>query len=317
MLQDLLSEHGYRVDMATRPERAITQLEEIPYDLVISDYKMPVMDGADLLEKSRELYPGLPFILVSGLMNTPELVKVANMGVTLVIEKPLDTKSFLDQVSRFSSPLTADEREQLAREGQAGLGQAVASGLPSEPRFFRAHNLSASRFLQGLWSIAQKGSECFLLEPKGSDAELLLKDLSKWRGYDDRPIAEMVLPDFLEDGLRQVREVLADSERSRVVAFRLESLAQIRVAQELTKAVRAGIESSKSILLAYLVAGDCEQATEFKKLTGKQGVVLPAMRFRSSDVAAYARRFARIATDRSAQKLSAEFTAEAGLALLT
>ncbi|HAQ57674.1 MAG TPA: hypothetical protein DCR32_01440, partial [Opitutae bacterium] len=57
MLHDLLRENNYRVDMATRPERAIDQLKEIPYDLVISDYKMPVMDGAEFLREARELYP--------------------------------------------------------------------------------------------------------------------------------------------------------------------------------------------------------------------------------------------------------------------
>lgn len=316
MLQDLLLEHGYRVDMATRPERAIAQLEEIPYDLVISDYKMPVMDGADLLKKSRELYPGLPFILVSGLMNTPELVKVSNMGVTLVMEKPLDTQAFLDQVSRFSSPLTGEEREQLVREGQAELGQAAAPGFPSEPRFFSAHNLSAIRFLQALWSVARKGRAIYLMEPQGSDLELVLKDLSNWRGNDDRLMAEFGLPDTLEAGLSRIREVLADVEKSRVVIFRLESLAQIAPARDLRDAMQDEIEGADSILLAYLFSGDAGQAAEFKELTGNQGVVLPCMRTRPSDVAEYARRFARIATDRAAQKLSADFTTEAVFTLL-
>lgn len=317
MLQDLLREHGYRVDMATRPERAITQLEEIPYDLVISDYKMPVMDGADLLKKSRELYPGLPFILVSGLMNTPELVKVANMGVTLVMEKPLDTRAFLEQVSRFSSPLTEEEREQLAGEGQVEHGQVAAPSFPSEPRFFSAHNLLASRFLQALWSVAQNGREFYILEPQGSDGELVLKDLSNWRGNDDRPITEFALPDTVEDGLGKIREVLADSEMSRVITFRLETPTQIAKARELTAAVPSGIVGADSLLLVYRIIGGARHAGEFKKLTGKQGAVLPEMRLRPSDMAAYAKRFARIATDRSAQKLSAEFTVEAGLALLT
>jgi CheY-like chemotaxis protein len=317
MLQDLLREHGYRVDMATRPERALAQLEEIPYDLVISDYKMPVMDGADLLKKSRELYPGLPFILVSGLMNTPELVKVSNMGVTLVMEKPLDTRAFLDQVSRFSSPLNDEEREQLAREGQMKRGQTATPGFPSEPRFFSANNLSASRFLEALWSVARKGRAIYILEPQGSDAELVLKDLSNWRGNDDRLIAEFALPDTLEDGLSKIREVLADGEKSRVVIFRLESLSQIARARELNEAIPAEIEEPESILIAYLITGGSAHVAEFKELTGTQGAVLPGMRTRPSDVAAYARRFARIATDRSAKKLSAEFTTEAGLALLT
>jgi CheY-like chemotaxis protein len=317
MLQDLLREHGYRVDIATRPERAIAQLEEIPYDLVISDYKMPVFDGADLLKKSRELYPSLPFILVSGLMNTPELVKVANMSVTLVMEKPLDTQAFLDQVARFSSPLTEEEREQLAREGKVGACQATAPGFPSEPRFFSAHNPSASRFLQALWSAVQKGWEFYILEPRGSDAELVLKDLSNWRGYADRPIADFDLPGSTEDGLRIIGEVLADAEKSRVVTFRLESIAQIAKARELTSAARESLSDSGHLVLAYRLSGCAEQAVEFKKLTGKQGAVLPEMRLRPSDVAAYSRRFARIATDRSAKKSSAEFTPELGLALLT
>lgn len=61
MLQHLLQAHGYQVDMSTRPELAIERLQEIPYDLVISDYKMPILDGSDFLRKARELYPNLPF----------------------------------------------------------------------------------------------------------------------------------------------------------------------------------------------------------------------------------------------------------------
>lgn len=318
MLQDLLRENGYRVDMATRPERALAQLEEIPYDLVISDYKMPVMDGADLLKKSRELYPGLPFILVSGLLNTPELVKVANMSVTLVMEKPLDTQAFLDQVARFSAPLSDEEREQLAREGQVGSGPAAASKLPNEPRFYSAHNPLASRFLQTVWTIAEKKNELYILEPRGGDAELVLKDVSGWLGNDDRPMAEFALPDTTKGGLSQVGEALADGDTSGVIIFRLDSPAQITQAREISRAFEHETETIDSrTLLAFIISGGPESAADFEKLAGRQGAIAPEMRMRPSDVAAYARRFARIATDRAEQKLSAEFTTEAGLALLT
>ena len=157
MLQDLLRGNNFRVDMATRPERAINQLEEIPYDLVISDYKMPVMDGADLLKRARELYPNLPFILVSGLMNTPELVKVANMSVTLVMEKPLDTEAFLKQVARFSEPMTDEEKTAQAKKTEVSDSEIddVASCYPEEPRFFSAVSATGKRFMQNAWSIAQ------------------------------------------------------------------------------------------------------------------------------------------------------------------
>ena len=167
MLQDLLRENNYLVDMATRPERAIAQLEEIPYDLVISDYKMPVMDGSDFLKKSRELYPNLPFILVSGLMNTPELVKVANMSVTLVMEKPLDTEAFLRHVARFSEPMSEEEKAEYVLQGPAESSEVVSLSYPEEPRFFSASNFLTNRFLQSVWAAANEGSEIFLLDSSG------------------------------------------------------------------------------------------------------------------------------------------------------
>jgi len=253
MLQDLLRENNYRVDMATRPERAITQLEEIPYDLIISDYKMPVMDGADFLKKARELYPDLPFILVSGLMNTPELVKVANMSVTLVMEKPLDTEAFLQHVARFTDPLTEGEKAQLAAEGQSAADAAAALSYPEEPRSCSASNFLANRVLQSAWGIAKEGSELFILEPNGGDAELVIKDLSNWRGNADMPVDVITFSESNDDALAALRDVLADFEKSRVVGVRLKAVPDIARARKLTELVQREVEGSESLLLVYIV----------------------------------------------------------------
>ncbi len=315
MLQDLLRENNYRVDMATRPERAITQLEEIPYDLVISDYKMPVMDGADFLKKARELYPNLPFILVSGLMNTPELVKVANMSVTLVMEKPLDTETFLQAVARFSDPMTDEEKQQLAKEAQSTVGEPAALSYPEEPRFFSASNFLANRFLQKAWGISKDGKELFILEPVGSDVELAIKDISLWRGNGDMPVEFITLPESNDDAVAQLRGVLADSEKSRVVGVHLKAAADIARARKLTETVQREVEGSESLLLAYVVVVDGATA-EFEEAAGECGVILPRICLRPSDLAIYVRRMARIAAERAGCSKCAEFSAEAIFALL-
>jgi CheY-like chemotaxis protein len=318
MLQDLLRENNYRVDMATRPERAITQLEEIPYDLVISDYKMPVMDGADFLKKARELYPNLPFILVSGLMNTPELVKVANMSVTLVMEKPLDTGTFLQHVARFSDPMTDVEKEQCAKDGESAASEAIALSFPEEPRFFSASNFLANRFLQSAWSIAKTGKELFLLEPVGSDAELALKDLSYWRGNGDMPVEVISLPATNDEAMANLRTVLSDFEKSRLVGVRLGSIDEMPRACKLTELAQREVEGSESLLLVYIVTadGDSEQYKQFEEVAADRGVVVPGISLRPSDVAVYARRVARIAAERAGRSQCAEFTPEAVYALL-
>lgn len=317
MLQDLLRENNYRVDMATRPERAIDQLEEIPYDLVISDYKMPVMDGAVFLKKSRELYPNLPFILVSGLMNTPELVKVANMSVTLVMEKPLDTEAFLKQVARFSEPMTEEEKSAHVLELEETSVEAgeVVSSYPEEPRFFSAVSAAAKRFMQNAWSIASASKELFILEPTGGDAELAAKDISAWRGNSDLPVASFDLPESNEPALAKLRDIFSGLDQSNTVCIRLTSGSQIAQARELTQAATTQVEGGENMLLIYALEAD--EAPTYLSETGAQGAVLPALNERATDTASYARRFARIASERSGKKNCSEFTAESVYLLLS
>ncbi|MDQ8194925.1 response regulator [Coraliomargarita sp. SDUM461004] len=317
MLQDLLRENSYRVDMATRPERAITQLEEIPYDLVISDYKMPVMDGADFLKKARELYPNLPFILVSGLMNTPELVKVANMSVTLVMEKPLDTEVFLQHVARFSAPMTDIEKEQFVQEGASLASERVAHSYPEEPRFFSASNFLSNRFLQNAWVIAKEARELFILESVGGDAELAIKDLSNWRGNGDMPVEVLALPDTNEAAIVKLREVLADFEKSRLIGVRINSLSDIARAHKLTELALRELEGSEPLLLVYIVNAERADTSEFVAAAAECGVVLPSLSLRPSDIAVYARRTARISAERAGRSQGAEFTPEAVYVLLS
>ncbi len=317
MLQDLLREHNYQVDMATRPERAIDQLEEIPYDLVISDYKMPVMDGADFLKKARELYPNLPFILVSGLMNTPELVKVANMSVTLVMEKPLDTAAFLSHVAKFAEAMTADEKEAFARESARSGAQAAKElrSYPEEPRFFSAGSAISKRFMQDAWSVCRSGAHLFMLEPSGGDAALAVKDISVWRGNLDKPIQAVDFEAFTTGGAGKVKELLAHEEMSDVVSVRLSSPDQIAEAKGHFEKVLQAVEVAKDSLVVYLLEGSMPEA-DFLQMTESAGCVVPELRKRPADVAQYARRFARLVADRAAKPQAAEFTPEAVYAVL-
>jgi CheY-like chemotaxis protein len=316
MLQDLLREHNYQVDMATRPERAIDQLEEIPYDLVISDYKMPVMDGSDFLRKARELYPNLPFILVSGLMNTPELVKVANLSVTLVMEKPLDTASFLAHVAKFTEAMSPDERVTFDREAASGTsGAQQARSYPDEPRFFSACCAISKRFMQDAWSASLTGTSLFILEPQGGDASLAVKDLSIWRGNVDKPIQTVDFEDFTDGGAGKVKELLSHEEMSDVISIRLSSSDQIAEAQSHLERVLGAVDSAKSTLFVYLLEGTMSDA-EFSEQTKSAGCILSALRKRPSDVAQYVRRFARLCADRSAKPKVAELTPEAAYAVV-
>lgn len=110
MLNDLLCAHHFCVDTITKPVEALEALREKRYALIISDYNMPVMGGAEFLEHARKIDPSIPVIMISGHMNTPELVKVANIGVSVVLEKPFDTQNFINHVRKYAFPLIDEKK---------------------------------------------------------------------------------------------------------------------------------------------------------------------------------------------------------------
>lgn len=70
-------------------ERALEELASGSYDLVISDYKLPGMDGLRFLEKIRESHPTVAKIFITAYGGPGLFSQAEQMGVTGCIEKPL------------------------------------------------------------------------------------------------------------------------------------------------------------------------------------------------------------------------------------
>lgn len=66
LLLDTLETIGYRAGGACDGVEALQKLQEEIFDLVITDIRMPRIDGVALLEKVRRLYPTLPVLLITG-----------------------------------------------------------------------------------------------------------------------------------------------------------------------------------------------------------------------------------------------------------
>lgn len=64
-LRYALEQKGYQVFATTDPREAMAEVKNQRYDLIISDIKMPDIDGFDFLKKVRAVHPGVPFIFVT------------------------------------------------------------------------------------------------------------------------------------------------------------------------------------------------------------------------------------------------------------
>jgi two-component system cell cycle response regulator len=82
----VLQEQGHCVTTATNGEDALERLGQNQFDLLVTDYRMPRMDGIELIRRVRTLHPGLPVILLSGYVEAVGLSE-SSTGADLVLTK--------------------------------------------------------------------------------------------------------------------------------------------------------------------------------------------------------------------------------------
>ena len=88
LFSTLLRGEGYQVTTAEDGEQALAELNNTPFDLVISDVKMPRMNGFQLLDHIRQHYPDTLFILLTAFPNAEEAVNAMKHGAYDYIAQP-------------------------------------------------------------------------------------------------------------------------------------------------------------------------------------------------------------------------------------
>lgn len=298
MLKSVLEQHFFLVDSATRPEEALMMIEETGYGLVVSDYKMPAMDGAEFLERARDKDPDLPVILVSGLMNTPDLLKVANMGVTLVFEKPIVVSTFIEAVSRFVKPMSADmfsDAQAPSADTETEDDQRVVRGYPVPPAHVSDASPRMIQFMQGLWMAFREQSHIFLSIPGGSEVELILREVTRWHHSAERDLLVLRVnahdTGFVDE---QLEELVKWDNLSRIIGVVGYESATIDQQEALVQRLA---DADPSLTFLHFIRSrqiDEEPETlhsEIRELLREGLLVLPPLRKRLADLVAYVQRY--------------------------
>ena len=100
-LREWLEEEGFSTDMADSGEKALEMLSENSYQLMLTDIKMPGMDGVTLLEKARLQNPGLAVVMMTAFATIDTALRATKKGALDYLIKPFDPELLIPKLRKF------------------------------------------------------------------------------------------------------------------------------------------------------------------------------------------------------------------------
>jgi CheY-like chemotaxis protein len=115
--RNVLEELGHKVQTSSTPADALELCGKQRFDVVVTDYKMPTMDGIEFITRVRKLHSAGAVILISGFTDTLGLTE-ANTGADVVIQKSSNEVSHLVRsVNRLMRKLQQPAKKPASSEG--------------------------------------------------------------------------------------------------------------------------------------------------------------------------------------------------------
>jgi len=100
LLSKTLTMADYDVDSADDGPSAIEKMRAVQYDLLITDLKMPGMDGLSVIREARKLSADLRVIIITGYSTEASAIEAINLGVSGYLTKPFRLPRILAAAAR-------------------------------------------------------------------------------------------------------------------------------------------------------------------------------------------------------------------------
>jgi two-component system, NtrC family, response regulator AtoC len=166
LMAERLSDRGFEVVEADSGERAIELLDQFAFDIVITDLRMPGIDGTGVIEAARERYPGIIALVITGYGTVKDAVDAIKRGASDFIAKPFQFDELMHVLYK------AMEQRQLKSEN-AYLRRQL------EERYQFGGILGRSQSMQALFqlleTVARSNSTILITGETGTGKEIVAR----------------------------------------------------------------------------------------------------------------------------------------------
>ncbi len=124
----LLTDENYEVDVSLSGREGLDWAIERPYDILLTDIRMPDIGGMRVLRDVKRIRPSLPVVIITGYATVKSAVQAMKLGAADYIEKPFEPEELTDAVGRaLGMAPEAEEQALIHKEEMAKVLERVES----------------------------------------------------------------------------------------------------------------------------------------------------------------------------------------------
>jgi DNA-binding NtrC family response regulator len=164
MMEAVLKDQGYLVKSFTRPVQAVAEFTAGDYDLIISDIKMPEMDGLEVLQHVRNRDPEVPIIMITAYATVEMSIQALRRGAYDMLTKPFEPDELTYRVKN------ALQHHELVEENR-GLREDLSSQFKFENIIGASPSIRA--LLEKVGKVAVRDTSVLITGESGTGKELI------------------------------------------------------------------------------------------------------------------------------------------------
>ena len=142
-LKELLADEGYSADMAESGAQALEMLAKKTYQLMLTDIKMPGMDGVELLNKAKEARPELCVIMMTAYATVETAVEAMKIGAREYLMKPFEPDVLIPMIDKVYAEQEA-QKDLRMEVGAIVLSSGVSFFNPGEGKNVFRYGLNSN-----------------------------------------------------------------------------------------------------------------------------------------------------------------------------
>ena len=169
-MRRILEAEGYQVTTSASGRTAIEKIQEQDFDVVITDLKMPGMDGIEVLKTIKILQPEVPVIIITGYSTVDTAVDAMKNGAFDYIAKPFTSSLIIDKVQKAVAHKT------LAMESLSANKEFGASHGFND---FIGESAEMKRVFRRIMQVAPTDSTVLITGESGTGKEVVARAIHK------------------------------------------------------------------------------------------------------------------------------------------